>query len=78
MTCARMVRVAGSTACACARGTAELCLKLKMRSARIELFDIVNVQNELDAALCNCLPFWDAKQNARPFVNFHAINHMPA
>ena len=39
-----MVRVAGSTACACARGTAELCLKLEMRSARIELFDIVNVQ----------------------------------
>lgn len=39
-----MVSVAGSTACACARGTAELYLKLEMRSARIELFDIVNVQ----------------------------------
>jgi hypothetical protein len=63
------VVIVGSTACAHARGAAEPCLKFGMRSARIELFYIVNVQKLLDAALCNCLP-WDAKQNARPFVNF--------
>jgi hypothetical protein len=72
MKCVRMTRVVGfgSIACARARRTAELCLKFGMRSARIELFYIVNVQKQLDAALCNCLPR-DAKQNARPFANFH-------
>jgi hypothetical protein len=72
MKCVRMTRVVGfdSIACARARRTAELCLKFGMRSARIELFYIVNVQKQLDAALCNCLPR-DAKRNARPFANFY-------
>jgi hypothetical protein len=80
MRCARMTRVVivGSTACAHARGAAEPRLKFGMRSARIELFYIVNVQKSLDAALCNCLPR-DAKQNARPFANFQQrTNKTPA
>ena len=68
-----MVCVAGSTACASARGMAELCLKLEMRSVRIELFDIVNVQMNWTRHCATASPSWDAKQNARPFVNFHAI-----
>ena len=67
----RTIRVIRSTADARARGTAELCLKFgnAIREDRVVLHR--ERPKKIGRGIVQLPPFvWDAKQNARPFVNF--------